>query len=376
MAFTHQFSSRVEPVSNISPTTFNKIRDCALKALWSLSKKPPLLPQYPKAKLGIIVHKLLSESGRGQLLPDRSAISARWNQLVKEIQDEMRASSFERHLVPLRKSVPDIEVRRIRTIQKVLEIANARWAAEPRDESHRAVSRSGHEIRVQSNDGLIRGTIDAVIRTSVGSIIRDYKSGPVLEPDGHNEYQPKGVYQTQLKLYAALYAESCGEWPTSLELVPLSGTTHEVAFDRKECSDLLDEARDALQNLNSKVSENPSESLPSLLANPSPAACTFCQYRPACKPYLVATAEIKDGEWPLDVVGIVKNVRQLGNGKSMLQLSTPGGTVNVPGLSAGNRHPILPEVRTGSKIGVFNLRRSRPSAPYSESQLTTLHTLS
>ena len=79
----------------------------------------------------------------------------------------MRASSFKRHLVPLRKSVPDIEVRRIRTIQKVLEIANARWAAEPRDESHRAVSRSGHEIRVQSNDGLIRGTIDAVIRTSV-----------------------------------------------------------------------------------------------------------------------------------------------------------------------------------------------------------------
>ena len=72
----------VEPVSSISPTTFNMIRDCALKALWSLSKKPPLLPQYPKAKLGIIVHKLLSESGRGQLLPDRSAISARWNELM------------------------------------------------------------------------------------------------------------------------------------------------------------------------------------------------------------------------------------------------------------------------------------------------------
>ena len=126
MVFTHDFSSRVGPVPSISPTTFNTIRACALKALWSLSKNTPLLPQFPKAKLGIVVHKLLSESGQGRLQPDKDAISARWNELVEETQDAMRASSIERHLVPLRNSVPDIEVRRIRAIQKSLEIARLR----------------------------------------------------------------------------------------------------------------------------------------------------------------------------------------------------------------------------------------------------------
>ena len=295
MAFTHHFSSRAEPVSSISPTAFIMIRDCALRTLWSLSKKPPLLPQAPKARLGIIVHRLLSESGRGQLQPNIDVIRARWNEMVEETQDAMSASSLEKHLVPLRKSVPDVEVRRIRAIQRALEIANERWPTQPPGERHRAASRSGYEMRVHTEDGLISGTIDAVIQTDEGTVIRDYKSGPVLESDKHDDYRLKEIYQTQLKLYAALYAESCGEWPTSLELVSLSGTTHDVVFNRQECSDLLDEARSALQDLNAKISEISRTSLPSLLANPSLTACTFCQYRPACKPYLAAEAELREG---------------------------------------------------------------------------------
>ena len=375
MAFTHHFSSRAEPVSSISPTAFIMIRDCALRTLWSLSKKPPLLPQAPKARLGIIVHRLLSESGRGQLQPNIDVIRARWNEMVEETQDAMSASSLEKHLVPLRKSVPDVEVRRIRAIQRALEIANERWPTQPPGERHRAASRSGYEMRVHTEDGLISGTIDAVIQTDEGTVIRDYKSGPVLESDKHDDYRLKEIYQTQLKLYAALYAESCGEWPTSLELVSLSGTTHDVVFNRQECSDLLDEARSALQDLNAKISEISRTSLPSLLANPSLTACTFCQYRPACKPYLAAEAELREGQWLSDVIGVLREVKQLGNSKFMLQLTTPDGPVNVPGLSPGNRHPILSKVKPGSRIGIFNLRRSRPSAPYSESQLTTIYIL-
>ena len=375
MASPHEFSSHVAPVPSISPTTFNMIKDCALKTLWSLNRKKSLLPLSPKAKLGIVVHKLLSESGQGQLQPDKDVIGARWNALVAKTQDTMRSSSIERHLVPLRNSVPDIEVRRIRAIQRSLEIANTRWPSQLRDEGYRSAPRSGHEMRVQSRDGLIGGTIDAVIRTGDGTIIRDYKSGPVLESDKQNESQLKKIYQTQLKMYAALYAESCGDWPTSLEVVPLSGTTHEVVFDRDECLDLLDEAKISLQDLNTKVSKYPNALLPSLLANPSPATCAYCQYRPACTPYQAATTKIKDGEWPLDVIGVVKEARQLGNSKLMLQLITPGGAVNVPGLSSGNRHPILLEVQPGDTVGIFNLRRARPTAPYSESQLTTVHQL-
>ncbi len=302
-------------------------------------------------------------------------IGARWDKLVEETHDVMHASSIERHLVPLRNSVPDIEVRRIRAIQRALEIADTRWSPQPRDKGHRATPRCRHEMRVKSRDGLIGGTIDAVIRTEEGIIIRDYKSGPVLESDEQNESQLKKIYQTQLKMYAALYAESFGDWPTSLEVVPLSGTAHEVDFKKEECLNLLDEAKNSLQELNTKVSKYPNELLPSLLANPSPTACAFCQFRPGCTPYQEETEEIKEGQWPVDVIGIVKDVKQLGNSRLMLQLTSPGGLVNVPGLSGGNRHPILLEVKPGSKIGIFNLRQSRPSAPYSESQLTTVHIL-
>ena len=375
MPSMHECYSRVQPIRSISPTAFNNIRDCALKALWSLSRKTPLLPQSPKARIGIVAHKLIAESGQGQLQPDKDAINARWGELVEDTQAEMSASPLEMHLAPLEHSVPDIEVRRIRAIQRAFEIANGRGPTQPRNQSHLLAPRYGHEIRVQSSDGLIRGTIDAAIRTDHGAVIQDYKSGPIMESDGENDVKLKETYQTQLKMYAALYAESYGEWPASLELVPLSGERQEVVLETAECSNLLNQAKAALQDLNTKIATYPSESLPSLLASPSPPACGFCQYRPACKPYQAATTRTTGGEWPLDVLGVVKGVRQLGNSKLLLRLTTTRGSVNIPGLSAGNRHPMLQGMETGSKVGVFNLRRPRPTASYSESQLTTVHRL-
>ena len=65
----------------------------------------------------------------------------------------------------------------------------------------------------------------------------------------------------------------------------------------------------------------------------------------------------------------------LGNCKIMLELSVPNGSVYIPGLSPGERHPILQSLKSGDSAGVFNLRRSRPGGPYSESLMTTVHRL-
>ena len=78
------------PIRSISPTAFNNIRDCALKALWSLEAKP-VTAQSPKARIGIVAHKLIAESGQGQLQPDKDAINARWGELVEDTQAEMSA---------------------------------------------------------------------------------------------------------------------------------------------------------------------------------------------------------------------------------------------------------------------------------------------
>ena len=86
----------------------------------------------------------------------------------------------------------------------------------------------------------------------------------------------------------------------------------------------------------------------------------------------------KQGEerWPIDVIGTVQSVKRLGNSKIMLSLATGTGSVKIPGLSSGDRHPALMALQPGDMAGVFNLRRSRPTSPYSESRLTTVHNLS
>ena len=196
-----------------------------------------------------------------------------------------------------------------------------------------------------------------------------------MELEDSNEPRPKKSYQTQMKMYSALYAENFGKWPASLELVSLTGERQDVPFTKKECLNLLDEAKATLRRINEAIKNHPSNSLPPILASPSPEGCVFCQFRPACEPYRLAVAKQGDEHWPLDVIGMVESVTRLGNSRMMLSLTTDTDSVKIPGLSPGDRHPALLNLQRGDMAGVFNLRRSRPTAPYSESRLTTVHSL-
>ena len=363
-----------EPLRSISPTTFSAIRQCALNVVWQRNGNPPLLPASPKARVGTISHQLLAEAGQGRLGAEEVTINARWRELVAETDMAISSSPLEQHLAPLENSVPDIEVRRIRATRKALVIASKARSV-PRDDG-RPMPRApyGHELPVRSTDGLVRGTIDAVVRQAGSSvIIRDYKSGSILESSSGSQNRLKESYQTQLRMYAQLYAETFGEWPASLELVPLTGESQKVPFTKSDCSNLINEAKASLRLVNEKIANHPSDSLPTILANPTPQACAFCQYRPACGPYRLAVAKSDHARWPLDVTGRVESIRQLGNSRIMLELSSSVGSVKIPGLSPGTRHPVLQYLQPGDLAGAFNLRRSRLTAPYSESQLTTVH---
>lgn len=365
----------LKPLRAISPTAFCAIRECALKEVWRQNGKPSLLPSSPKAHLGTVAHKLLAEAGQGKLEATEVAVNARWRELAAEAGEAISRSPLERHLAPLDSSVPDIEVLRIRATSKALDIAS-KFRTTRKDRSLGTLLSHGHEVPVRSSDNLIRGAIDAVIRGDRGgSIIQDYKSGSIVEPEDGNELRAKEIYQVQMKMYAGLYAETFGEWPDSLELVSLTGEKQNVPFTKDDCSNLLNEARATLQRVNETIRSNSGDSLPSTLATPSPEACTFCQFRPDCAPYWSAVAKRREEQWPLDVTGTVESIRRLGNSKVMLVLTTDGGTVKVPSLSPGDRHPALLDLQPGDMAGVFNLRRSRPTAPYSESRLTAVHNL-
>ena len=364
----------LKPLRSISPTTFSAIKKCALNVVWQRNGSSPLLPTSPKTRVGTVAHKLLAEAGRGRLTATVDNVNARWHELLKEASTAIGHSLLERHLSPLERSVPDIEVLRIRTTRLALDIARKSQTTRRRGRRHVTPPSYGHEIPVQSADSLVRGTIDAVIPADgTGIIIQDYKSGSIVELEDGNEFHPKASYQTQMKMYAGLYAENFGEWPVSLALASLTGERQGVPFTKNECSNLLDEAKATLRWINETVKNHPSTSLPPILASPSPEACIFCQFRPACGPYRIAVAKQDREHWPLDVIGKVESLTRLGNSKMMLSLATGTDSVKIPGLSSGDRHPALSALQPGDMAGVFNLRRSRPTAPYSESRLTTVH---
>ena len=361
-----------KPLRNISPTVFTMAKECGLKAVWAANRKPRLLPASPTARAGIVAHQLLAEAGQGRLHPDKQAIVTRWNELTQQIHSRIKASPIERHLVPLSRSVPDLAVRRIRAVQRAHDIARSRNLSRAGNRGVEEKSGYGYEIPVRSSDGLVRGRIDSVIPSAQGPVIQDYKSGSVLESSGENEGQLREEYLVQLKIYAALYAGTYGGWPSSLRIVPLSGTAQEIPFSKPECSELLSEAGTTFKKLNDCIRTQPEASLLVRLAKPGPTTCRFCEFRPACPPYLAARVEGNADGWPTDIVGSLAGISQLGNGKLMLRILTTGGLVNVPGISSSKRHPQLSELSTGDPIGVFALWRARPTAPYSESFLTTI----
>ena len=366
----------LKPLRSISPTIFSAIKKCALKAVWQRNGNPPLLPASPKTRVGTVAHKLLAEAGQGQLRATANGVNSRWRELLEEASADMSHSLLERHLSPLERSVPDIEVLRIRTTRMALDVARKSQPPPRKNSSHVIPPSYGHEIRVQSADSLVRGTIDTVIREEgTGIILQDYKSGSIVELGNGEKLNYRESYQTQMKMYAGLYAEKFGEWPAYLELVSLTGERQGVPFTEIDCSTLLDEAKATLSWINETIENNPSSSLPSILASPSREACAFCQFRPGCESYLLMVEELGEGQWPIDVIGMVESVKRLGNSKMMLSLASGTDSVKIPGLSSGYRHPVLMTLQPGDMVGVFNLRRSRLTAPYSESRLTTVHNL-
>lgn len=366
-----------KPLTSISPTFFNEAMECRLKAVWQANGNPPLLPRSPKTWVGSVVHRLLSEAGSARLPPQEDAINHRWEQLIAQAHASIASSAVEKHLSPLTRSVPDINVRRIRATRRAQEIAQRSTPRATSSTNPVSVPPYGHEIPLRSRDYTVRGIIDAALhQASDRTTIQDFKSGPVMETDEDGTTQPRTSYQVQLKIYAALYAETFDRWPDSLQLVSLAGTPTDVAFDPSECLSLVDQAKTMLQEINASISRHAPETVQSTLANPSPNACRFCPYRPGCPPYRSARTIFPTTDWPNDLIGIVEQVTRLGNSKIMLELTIGNNSVKIPRLSPGTRHPFLAELDPGDRAGAFNLYRPRPQSPFSETVLTTIYPMS
>jgi ATP-dependent exoDNAse (exonuclease V) beta subunit len=129
------------------------------------------------------------------------------------------------------------------------------------------------EVPVKSQDGLLVGRVDYAERLQTGVRLLDYKS------DLRDNLPER--YERQLQLYALMWYETFGEWPSeALVIYPFTGAMHRVSVDPEICQRVGDEARLLIMQLE--------EGLPAeQLATPG-EVCTVCEFRP----YLESDGEV------------------------------------------------------------------------------------
>lgn len=348
------------PLSRISPSKYYALRECSLREIWSASQQPPLLPTYPSAHLGIIVHKMLELAFSGNLI-DENDMRACWEKEVQRQEQKMKENPLEAHLIPLAACASNYYVKQIMTYNIIRPLL--------RELAFRTVKakKSETEEWVQAKNGKVGGRIDLVRHTDDGISIIDYKTGMII--DSNQSGVPiREEYQNQLKMYASLYFLHHSLWPSRLILVGLNQQEYQIPLDKKECMSLIENAEEFFEETNKSISAGLDADA---FAFPKPATCRFCNYRPACRSYW----EKRDNNhaWPSDFQGAVTNKKILGNSLLKLEVENQGIKIVIRGLASA-RHPILHQ--NIKEIMLCNMGKDTLSSYYREIPMTTGYALS
>lgn len=362
-------------LGSISPSRFTAIEACILKEACSGGKNSNLLPRFPKGFLGTVAHKMVEMGAKGLLTGEQGNPELAWDKLVSEEEARIAQNPIEAHLVPLRRSCAEYFLIRARAIRAASQLAGSTIL--PRNAASKPADGLGYEICVSSEDGIVKGRIDAVTIDDGALTISDYKTGAILLEDaGVTQIKPE--YEAQLKLYAAVYHKTYGRWPDRLLLLNLQGKDFEVMFNREECDLLLVRAKEVFAKTNSRIQVALQHETAASLANPSPTVCRFCTLRPGCQAYCEARLAQPEAEWPQDIWGGIetKTISSLGLwAVCLVDSSVPGQKAVIRRLTGGTRHLQLQNVGPGVKIAAYGLRKEGNSETYSESPTTVIYRL-
>ena len=362
----------IKPMASVSPSRFVNLQSCILKEAFAASRAEPLLPKSPKAALGTVCHKLLELAAKKAISSDRESILKKWGELIHEAEQRLSTSKLEKHLSPLSKSCNEFFVVRERAI-KLTSVLAERFT--PRAEG-KGIEGLGYEVDVTTPDGLLKGRIDCVDQSDGVLTIKDYKTGTVFESEGEST-AVRPEYVTQLKLYAAMYAEVFSKWPAKLFLVSMSGEFVPVQMIPDECRALAREARERLQAANEKIEAVLSgRKILSDLASPLPANCRFCTYRPACAAYRNARTSQPELQWPNDFWGTLVEISISPIGRRTILVrndNAAGRTTVVRRLADDVRYFALKKIPLGTTIALFSLRKDNAPDTFTEGPMTAIY---
>jgi len=249
-------------------------------------------------ELGTIIHSLHHWSFLNRLTGVTLVQSEqKFDELVAETERRLSASLLSAHLVPLSSSCDVYITRRHSAVRHAVREPSAKGSGGAR--GARQLSEEG----IESLDGLIKGSMDAVYFTGDAIDIIDRKSGDVKRDGLLRE-----SYVMQLKLYAGLVHDVEGIMPRSLALIDGAFHRYEVDFKPDEVMALYSAAKEWLAAIREEVLSRP-ENLASL-ADPRPGNCKYCQLRPNCRPYWEVIRQGAQG-YPMDFASTVETIEAL-----------------------------------------------------------------
>jgi hypothetical protein len=336
----------------LSPSAYESLLTCGLRYAWEETREPVRLPGFPSARLGSVVHDLFMRAGRGDIEPQEAAVKEAWRVALDRIEGKMRCSWLERSFAPLRSRVRHYEETRQAAVRQAIVLAGHAPAL-PKGASAREGSL---EVRLTSSDGRVSGRLDVLLWTPAGIVIRDYKTGSLYEELEKGKPTFKVAYERQLKLYAALHADTHGAWPLRLELMTVNGDIVEIPFNPNECETLLNEAKKFAAVLWGRVTDvrNGHRQI-GAIATPDDA-CRWCRYRPVCQAYKQwSEVQSEEASWRADVWGEVRKLGTTRRGLAVLELDTDKGKTQVLDLDpSSERNPALAHLVEGDRAAVFD----------------------
>lgn len=344
-------------INRISPSQFYSMKNCAYKSLLAEAfEKKPLLPVSPNAYFGTVLHKMLELISKG-VIRNETDFNKIFDEQVKLQEEDLKQQGYD-FFLPLQKNVKDFGMKKI-LLKKHL-----------RNISEKPIASSGikfsSEKWFESKDKLIAGKIDLVIEEEQEAEIIDFKTGAitqdVLDDEGEIFSDIKEEYKEQLKLYAYLYFETNGRFPTQLSLVDLAKQKFIVPFSQSECTSIFEEAKKLLDVTNASITKG------TFVANPTEANCMYCLYRPACSFFL---KQIETDYSFHDISGSVKNVVKYQNGNLSVFLENGKIKITITSLPS-ERYNELDDSK-GKHISFYNLRKEATDFVYSATKTTMIY---
>lgn len=344
-------------IFRVSPSQFSSMKNCSYKLLLAEAfNKRPRLPNSPNAYLGIVLHKILELISKGNII-NEADFNSIFDKEIRMMEIDLEEKGFS-HLVPLQNNVKDFGIKKIQLKKHLRSTAVSR--------RHESGIKYISEKLFESKDKLVCGKIDLIIEVDGRIEIIDFKTGAITEnvfdDNGETYLEVKNEYQDQLMLYAYLYFDCTGKFPTKLSIVDLDKQIFNFEFSEESCKSVFEEAKTLLIEINKSVETS------IFKANPNELNCKYCLYRPACSFYMQL---LTNSNLFNDVCGLLTEVTQYENGNVTVVVENGKNRISVTGFACDKFDYF--KSRKNLRINLFNLRKEADGFVYSSTKSTTIY---